>query len=208
MVTAPGCDPAVGGSGRPSPAVVEGVLDAWTRAGRTASITSSGTSMLPLIRPGDRLVLDCRLAPLAPGDVIAFRRSGHVVAHRLVRSLHLDGRRFFLTRGDNAAACDPPVPPEGVLGRVILVERGDARLSLDAWPCRCLGRAIAASAVALPAPLAAARRLKQGLVGRRRLPVAGAIRRLGRTASASLVRLAGRLLWRVSAATPRRGRSG
>src|SRR5262249_56877074 len=68
------------------------------------------------------------------GDVLACAIDGRLVIHRVVRRR---GGRMEL-RGDVAAASDPPVPIEAVLGAVTRVERGRRRVRLGLGPERVL----------------------------------------------------------------------
>lgn len=85
----------------------------------------AGASMLPTIRPGDILtVRSCHTSSLRPSQIILYHRDGKFIAHRILR---MDGDRL-LTRGDSVSAFDPPVRASEVVGRVIGVCRGSARV--------------------------------------------------------------------------------
>ena len=96
--------------------------------GRTAYVTSTGTSMEPLLHDGDLVVLRTREA-YQVGDVIAFRSLdiGRIVLHRIV-ALE-DGR--LVTRGDSNSWIDGFHPAEtDVLGEMSMRIPGlGARLS-------------------------------------------------------------------------------
>lgn len=80
-----------------------------------------GSSMLPAIRPGDLIrVRRCHAQEAAAGEVVLFLRDGRLFAHRVV------GRagRALVTRGDAVEACDPPVLPHELLGKVVSTQRG------------------------------------------------------------------------------------
>jgi hypothetical protein len=72
--------------------------------------------MAPSLNDGDWL----RVAPgpAEPGEVVAYLRSGRLVAHRLQR---FDEVGRAVTRGDALAHDDPPV--DELLGRVVAVRR-------------------------------------------------------------------------------------
>jgi phage repressor protein C with HTH and peptisase S24 domain len=85
------------------------------REGHTVDLPALGTSMRPLITPGGVI----RVAPASaggvrPGDVVLVDAGGHLVCHRLVYAT----AARVVTRGDNAPACDPPLPADAVIGRV------------------------------------------------------------------------------------------
>jgi hypothetical protein len=80
--------------------------------------------MLPLIRPGDCLVV----VPVVPncvtvGDVIVWLDGRRLIAHRVIRVFARDGRRMFQSQGDARSRPDPARPIERVLGRVVTIER-------------------------------------------------------------------------------------
>ena len=82
-----------------------------------------GPSMLPTLRPLDRLkLIDYGKRPIRPGDVIVFRSptDGRRLTHRVIRSK----ARKIVTRGDNNDRNDPWVlRPEEVQGQVVFARR-------------------------------------------------------------------------------------
>lgn len=85
-------------------------------------LTVRGTSMLPTLRPGDRVVVRPVRNPgrLVPGTLILIRSVGErPVVHRLVRR----ASGHIRTWGDNRPALDPPLAPDAVLGRVVARRR-------------------------------------------------------------------------------------
>ena len=87
-----------------------------------------GESMRGTFADGDCLrVRPVRFEVLRPGDVVAFRSGGQVVAHRIV------GRRGgdFLTRGDGALAPDSAaLAPGALIGQVVGRERRGVETSV------------------------------------------------------------------------------
>jgi signal peptidase I len=86
--------------------------------GHTAYVTTFGTSMEPLIHPGD-LVIVRELPPYGIGDVVAYRSPElrEVVLHRIVAR---DGSRFVF-KGDNNAWLDSYHPTQDELvGRMVI----------------------------------------------------------------------------------------
>jgi signal peptidase I len=96
----------------------------------------SGSSMEPLIRPGDDAVLTPPEGGVSRGDVVVFRApsGGDLVVHRVVET----GARGIATRGDRCATPDPwLLEPACILGRVTAVERlGGRRPILGGGPGR------------------------------------------------------------------------
>lgn len=71
------------GSGERRKADAERIADALKRRGRTA-IHVRGTSMLPLVRPGDvALIRRDKLENMRAGDVVLMQRGDHLIAKRI-----------------------------------------------------------------------------------------------------------------------------
>jgi len=146
-------------------------LSAWSKARAEHVIPITGTSMLPLIRDGDRLVVAHGWAKVRRGDVIVFRKGASLIAHRVLRIRPGDGGPIFITKGDNAPQCDLPLKAEEIVGRVRAIRRNGRRMSLDTSRWRLLGWLIATGMLvqaawhdrlrrlAAPIPESAARRL-------------------------------------------------
>ena len=126
------------------------------------SLHVSGHSMAPLLRPGD-VVMAQPVSPesLCRGDLVVVHRPAELITHRLVA---VDEQGWH-TKGDNCHQTDAPVRAPAILGRVVAVERGCARLDLTSprwarvnrwlgrlggWEAR-LARQIAARKAARPA---------------------------------------------------------
>ena len=88
-----------------------------------ARIEVLGSSMLPVIQPGD--VLRVEAGPVQPGDIIVFTGEGSLCAHRLLALA--DG--MAIARGDGNRRYDVPFPNEQILGRVMNLERAGAVIS-------------------------------------------------------------------------------
>lgn len=80
----------------------------------------SGYSMKPTFVAGD-LVIITRIDPaeVQVGDVIQFRRANSYIVHRVIEIQEENGRRVFITQGDNNNVADEPVSQEIVEGKVI-----------------------------------------------------------------------------------------
>jgi hypothetical protein len=89
----------------------------------------SGDSMLPTLRPGERVVLR-PVAPelIRPQDVVAFRAPGdRLILHR-VHAIDVDR---LVTAGDHALLFDPPVSVRDVVG---VAQDIGPRLAPRRWP--------------------------------------------------------------------------
>jgi hypothetical protein len=121
----------------PPPEVLQAALDLWRQDGTLHRVPVRGQSMLPLLRPGDS-VLVAHGAPLVPGDVLVYRREGQLVAHRLIRPAAGEGRAC-LAQGDNLLEPDAPVEADEIVGRVIAIQREGRTLRLDTTAWRLAG---------------------------------------------------------------------
>ena len=89
---------------------------------------ASGGSMRPAVCDGDVVtVAPAAGRSLAPGNVILYRSSDRLIAHRVVR-IAAEG---VLLRGDAMPACDAPVSRAQVLGELVAVQRPDAQSGLS-----------------------------------------------------------------------------
>ena len=116
------------------------VQDVLAREG-AAWVSAASSSMAPLIQPGDelRLVLP-DAGRLCAGALVAFRRDGALVVHRVL-SRTPDG---LVTKGDALPDADPRVPWPAVVARVATVRtQAGRRLDLDRWPWPLIGGALA-----------------------------------------------------------------
>lgn len=100
--------------------------------GESLWVREASPSMVPLIRPGDELLLaplDSRAIPR--GALIACARGGHLVIHRVVAA----SGSGVVTKGDALASPDPLVPWERVVARVVALRGPDGRVvDLKAFP--------------------------------------------------------------------------
>ena len=105
-----------------------------------------GSSMLPEIYPGDALLVSrMPAASIRCGQVVLASRDGRFFAHRVIRTLEIEGRALLVTRGDALIDEDPPLAEDQVLGRVTAVIRGQKRIEPAAEPST--GRKLLAWAV-------------------------------------------------------------
>ncbi len=105
----------------------------WVRlaeegAAPPARILLNGSSMFPLVRYQKDYVTIVQLtdAPAA-GDIVLFSQNDKYIVHRVweVR----EGK--ILTWGDNCPGPDGWNPPEAILGKVVLIERGSRKIRPD-----------------------------------------------------------------------------
>jgi len=97
-----------------------GAASAMLAGGKHVTVTAGGYSMWPVIKPGDRIVIIPHnpQIPLAKGMVVALRRDGGFVVHRVTD--YRGGRSINLirTRGDASIIYDAWIPSGDVAGLV------------------------------------------------------------------------------------------
>lgn len=111
------------------------------QAGATIRLPVAGTSMLPLLRPGDAVwLVAVDPALLQPGDLVAVLQPDRLLTHRLIAV----GPHGWQTKGDNNRHADPSVAITAIQGRIVSLERGGALICLHdrSWLLvnRLLGR--------------------------------------------------------------------
>jgi hypothetical protein len=91
----------------------------WKRERREFATSFGGTSMLPTIAPGQRVVVECGREPVV-GDVVVFRRGDLVMVHRLAARTS----KWLMTWGDANWLPDEPVDSADLIGVVRGVTAG------------------------------------------------------------------------------------
>jgi Peptidase S24-like len=118
-----------GGAGQDAQAYQSAAREAWHTGEATGSLrlTVTTNSMRPLLRAGDRVVVQ-PIDPYAlrPGDVIVVQRGGEWITHRLVAA----DAHGWRTHGDNACYGDEAASAAQIVGRVIAIERNDQTIDL------------------------------------------------------------------------------
>jgi hypothetical protein len=117
----------------------------FLRAGRTLRFRAVGSSMQPLVRDGDILLVQpLGSRPAQAGDVVLCSPApGLVLVHRVVRRLDGPGGRRLTVQGDQLVRPDAEIPEAQVLGRVGAIERAGARIDMDQPMMRLLGWLVA-----------------------------------------------------------------
>ena len=97
-----------------------------------------GGSMHPFIRDGDIIeVKPTEASAIRLGDVIFYRSSrGRLLAHRVIKVGAQHGQVALVTKGDSASSSDQLARPKQVLGRVVVIRRGERTIRLDRGPYR------------------------------------------------------------------------
>jgi hypothetical protein len=98
---------------------------ALLRDGQRVRFRATGLSMDPTIRDGDVLTVEpVNLGEVRPGEILLYRTTRGVIAHRLVRCEEVETQLLYVLRGDASGTCDPPVSYGDVLGLVTATRRG------------------------------------------------------------------------------------
>lgn len=84
----------------------------------------TGRSMLPLIWPGDQVLVTAVWQPATRGDILTFMQDGQLNTHRLLRTTNVGGQQLYITKGDNLWQPDPPLLATAIIGRVEAMRRG------------------------------------------------------------------------------------
>ena len=127
------------GSGERRKADASRIADALKRRGRIA-MHVRGTSMLPLVRPGDvALIRRDKLENMRSGDVVLMQRGDHLIAKRIGEDedsgavISGEGRMEAIGDGENGS--DPGKyggKPQECLGKIVRVRREKERIELGA----------------------------------------------------------------------------
>ena len=96
--------------------------------------------MLPTIRPGVEVVLDCG-RDWQVGDIVAFVDSGHLAVHRIMAASA--DRQWLLTRGDHRIVPDRPFQAKNaVIGVITRIRRNEDWIAPPPAPESCLSRRV------------------------------------------------------------------
>src|SRR5260221_12749980 len=93
-------------------------------AGYRVTFPAEGASMRPTVHHGDRLTVD-RVdgSAIVAGDLVLYRRGDRAIAHRIAEIRSTEDGVAIVPRGDGKSACDAPIHPRQILGKVIAIER-------------------------------------------------------------------------------------
>lgn len=86
-------------------------------------IEARGSSMIPIIRPGDRLLVAIGSLPVRIGQVVIVQRDNRSVAHRIVGRRRNEALAPWITKGDAELLADAPFAVADVIG-IVLAARG------------------------------------------------------------------------------------
>jgi signal peptidase I len=107
------------------PKISVGTLrEVWQQSDELHWLPVRGSSMLPLLRDGDRILVSHQLSGVQRGDILVFQQVDGLVAHRVVSITRGPGnRRVYRTKGDNCTTFDAPLSAAEALGLVDVISR-------------------------------------------------------------------------------------
>jgi signal peptidase len=100
--------------------------------GDSIRFKAHGSSMFPLIRDGDLLTIrPLEIWNVKPGDVIFYQTIGEkCITHRVIKIEIQNDQQIIITRGDASPRSEEPIQREQVLGKVVIIHRGNKQLNL------------------------------------------------------------------------------
>ena len=101
---------------------VKNISEDLLENGFDVRMPTTGLSMFPLIRTGDRITVTPQ-KNLVIGDLVVFARADNIVCHKLVKIFERDDIKYYQTRGDSHFGLDEPVTIDQILGKVVSIER-------------------------------------------------------------------------------------
>lgn len=123
--------------------LVQSLIEIHKELGKISTFKCEGRSMLPLITPGSMVSIEHLPAEkIKLGEIIAFRRSSHLVVHRVLKEYHHQGNLFFLEKGDSNLRAGI-VEEKNVLGKIVKVKRGRKPITLDSDTWRLINYLVA-----------------------------------------------------------------
>ena len=92
-----------------------------------------GTSMLPIIWPGDLVTLESvEHNKIVRGDILLLLRDQRFFIHRLIERREIQNTLCWITRGDAMPHNDPPAASSEILGKLVHVDRMNIdRVNID-----------------------------------------------------------------------------
>jgi len=151
------------------------VFELWREAGRVIDVKVEGTSMYPLMRPGDTVSL--RLTDgsmLNTGDLIAFWQNGKLIVHRFIKRRWVDKSLWLYQKGDNLSGWSW-IPADAVLGKVVSIRGRGKQIDMNSNPWTWINRVMGILGFLWVSAVEKARLLKECVAPDRRLPVLGGL---------------------------------
>lgn len=97
-------------------------IDTIIKKGVNLSIPVKGSSMFPVLRTGDSVIVTYS-DNFKKGDIILFRKDEKIVCHRVRKIMNREGKFFYVTGGDSLFREDGHVSAEDIIGKVLYIKR-------------------------------------------------------------------------------------
>lgn len=96
-------------------------------------LPSTGNSMFPLIRQGNICRFSaCDPSAIKKGDIILYWSStGRLIAHRFYKTASQSGKIFYIFKGDTNLGFDELIEEKQLLGKLIIINRKNKKVSPD-----------------------------------------------------------------------------
>lgn len=90
-------------------------------------IQSQGTSMLPILHPGDILFIrKISFQKIKVNDVILVKKNRNIFAHRVIYK-----QKYLITKGDNNLKSDGKILPSQIIGLIYQIKRNGKIINID-----------------------------------------------------------------------------
>jgi signal peptidase I len=100
--------------------------------GKELKIRLGGRSMYPFLRNGDiGLVKKICISNLKIGDVIVFKTSEKLIAHRLLKIIYRNKKLSLITKGDSLLKKDCPISEENYIGKIVSFDRKNKTVDIE-----------------------------------------------------------------------------
>ena len=107
------------------------IADALKRRGRI-SLYVQGTSMLPLVQPGDiALIRRDKLENMRSGDVVLFQRGNHLLAQRIGEGDDSTSERAFAINAEDQEDSSDQSARQECLGQIVRLHRKGEEIDLN-----------------------------------------------------------------------------
>jgi L-amino acid N-acyltransferase YncA/signal peptidase I len=108
------------------------LLEEVTKTKGGFCIRAFGTSMVPIISPGDLLyITPVSVDSIRVGHILAIKIDSKIIIHRLIKLIKEDQRTTLILKGDFLSFPDPPQDIKTLLGRVTKIDKGWIVLDLE-----------------------------------------------------------------------------
>ncbi len=95
-----------------------GLLKSWREIEKKSLIGFRGNCMEPVLQDGDVLIVNHDLSDVKAGDIVVFKATQGLMAHRLIELNSVNEQLIFYTKADRSRQVIP-MPEDYILGRVI-----------------------------------------------------------------------------------------